>query len=247
MIIFEQVKKTYPKELGQTAYTALSGLSFTAKKGEILGLIGANGAGKSTTIKLLMDFLRPDSGTITLFGKPPQQASLRRTIGYLPEIANLPANLTLWDLLHFAGRCCIVEADLLKKRGEILLERLHLAQDSRRPLRSYSKGMKQRANFALALINDPELLILDEPMSGLDPLGRQMVFDLISQLKHDGKTIFFCSHILEDVDRLADSVLLLHRGCKLFHGPPAQLTAEEQSSTMAEAFVRRVQREEGNV
>jgi len=107
--------------------------------------------------------------------------------------------------------------------------------------------MQQRANFAIALINDPELLILDEPMSGLDPMGRKKIIDLIGQLKEAGKTILFCSHILEDVDRLVDSVLLLHKGKKLFHGTPDELAAEEDKASMAEAFVSRVKREESHV
>jgi ABC-2 type transport system ATP-binding protein len=107
--------------------------------------------------------------------------------------------------------------------------------------------MQQRANFAIALINDPELLILDEPMSGLDPMGRKKITDLISKLKDAGKTILFCSHILEDVDRLVDSILLLHKGKKLFHGTPGELIAEEGASSIAEAFVSRVKREDAHV
>jgi len=246
MIIFHSVSKSYAKEIGAPAHTALSGLSFTVHKGETLGLIGANGAGKSTSIRLLMDFIRPSQGTITLFNDSPRAPKLRQQIGYLPEIANFPANLTVLDLLGFTGATCAVPKDILNQRSLELLTLLDLWEVRRRPLRSYSKGMQQRANFAIALINDPELLILDEPMSGLDPMGRKKIIDLIGQLKEAGKTILFCSHILEDVDRLVDSVLLLHKGKKLFHGTPGELAAEEDKVTMAEAFVSRVKREEGH-
>ncbi|MDO9041322.1 MAG: ABC transporter ATP-binding protein [Desulfocapsaceae bacterium] len=247
MIIFQTVSKSYSKEIGAPSHTALANLSFTVHKGETLGLIGANGAGKSTSIRLLMDFIRPDTGTIQLFNSSPRTPQLRQQIGYLPEVANFPANLTVLDLLGFTGTTCAVPKDILQQRAHELLTLLDLWQVRRRPLRSYSKGMQQRANFAIALINDPELLILDEPMSGLDPMGRKKIIDLIGQLKEAGKTILFCSHILEDVDRLVDSVLLLHKGKKLFHGPPDVLAADENQASMAEAFVSRVKREEAHV
>lgn len=216
-------------------------------KGETLGLIGANGAGKSTSIRLLMDFIRPSQGTIRLFDGSPGTPQLRRRIGYLPETANFPANLTVLDLLRFTGTTCGVPKDILRQRSQELLTLLDLWEVRRRPLRTYSKGMQQRANFAIALINDPELLILDEPMSGLDPMGRKKIIDLIGQLKEAGKTILFCSHILEDVDRLVDSILLLHKGKKLFHGTPGELTVAENKTSMAEAFVSRVKREDSHV
>jgi ABC-2 type transport system ATP-binding protein len=247
VIVFKNVSKTYTKEIATKSHTALAELSFTLHQGETLGLIGANGAGKSTSIRLLMDFIRPDQGTIRLFDHSPASTPrLRRKVGYLPEIANFPANLTVLDLLRFTGATCGVAKEVLKQRSQELLTMLDLWEVRRRPLRAYSKGMQQRANFAIALINDPELLILDEPMSGLDPMGRKKIIDLIGQLKEAGKTILFCSHILEDVDRLVDSILLLHKGKKLFHGTPGELAAQEDKSSMAEAFVSRVKREEAH-
>jgi len=246
MIIFQTVSKVYAKEIGTSAHIALVDLSFSVEKGETLGLIGANGAGKSTSIRLLMDFIRPDQGSIQLFHHSPSTPQLRQRVGYLPETANFPANLTVLDLLRFTGATCAVPKSILEQRSHELLSLLDLWEVRRRPLRSYSKGMQQRANFAIALINDPELLILDEPMSGLDPMGRKMIIDLIGQLKEAGKTILFCSHILEDVDRLVDSVLLLHKGKKLFHGTPGELTTQEGTSSMSEAFVSRVKREESH-
>ena len=243
-IIFDSVSKEYPKEIGSPAHKALHDLSFTVHHGEIVGLIGANGAGKSTSIRMLMDFIRPTRGTIALFGHSPSVRKLRQRIGYLPETANFPENLTVLNLLRFTAATCAIPKNTLKQRSGELLDLLDLWEVRSRPLRLYSKGMQQRANFAIALINDPELLILDEPMSGLDPMGRKKIFDLICQLKDAGKTILFCSHILEDVDRLADSILLLHKGEKLFHGTPGQIAVQENTASMADAFISRLNKED---
>lgn len=246
MITFQTVSKIFSREIGAPAHTALNGLSFSVQKGETIGLIGANGAGKSTSIRLLMDFIRPSQGTIQLFDGYPCTTGLRRKIGYLPEVANFPANLTSLDLLRFTGTTCGVPKEIIQQRSQKLLTLLDLWEVRRRPLRSYSKGMQQRANFAIALINEPELLILDEPMSGLDPMGRKKIIDLIGQLKEAGKTILFCSHILEDVDRLVDNILLLHKGKKLYFGTPGELADQEDSPSMTEAFISRIKREEAH-
>ncbi|MFZ5764534.1 MAG: ABC transporter ATP-binding protein [Thermodesulfobacteriota bacterium] len=241
MIVFRSVSKTYHKEIGAPAHTALKILSFTLNKGETLGLIGANGAGKSTSIKLLMDFIRPDSGMITIWDSPPNNPAIRSRIGYLPETANFPSNLTVLDMLRFTGSACNMPKDDIRAAGEKWLRRLGLWDDRKRPLRTYSKGMQQRANFAIALLNDPELLILDEPMSGLDPIGRADILALITELKKEGRTILFCSHILEDVDRLVDKVLVLHKGKKLFDGEPHALAREQGCATFVEGYLQLVQ------
>ena len=237
MITLTNVWKTYASDLGATAQTALADFSFSLEAGMALGLIGANGAGKSTCIKLLMDFIRPDKGEIILFGQPPAVPASRRRIGYLPETANFPPNLTVLDMLRFTAATCNMSRTAMGERSENLLTRLGLWQARKRPLRTYSKGMQQRANFVIALLNDPELLILDEPMSGLDPIGRADISALILELKRQGKTILFCSHILEDVDRLVDAVLVLHRGRKLFDGSPAALLAQQQAANLPDAFL----------
>ena len=246
MIKFDNIWKTYSKELFLPKNTALQGLSFSLERGKILGLVGANGAGKSTSIRLLMDFIRPDSGSIQVFNNPLSFFSIRKNIGYLPETASFPPNLTVLNLLRFTGSTCNISRKVLRKRSEKWLRELDLWEARKHPLRTYSKGMQQRANFVLALINDPELLILDEPMSGLDPMGRSTIIALIQQLKQTGKTILFCSHILEDVDRLVDDILLLHKGKKLFYGAPAELAARENRSSMAEAFISIVQKEDNH-
>ncbi|MBM9603179.1 ABC transporter ATP-binding protein [Desulfopila inferna] len=244
IIDVKDVSKTYPKEIRITSQPALQNLSLRLYKGETVGLIGANGAGKSTTIKLLLDFIRPNQGKILLFDSQPSSSHLRARLGYLPEIANFPSNLSILNLLRYTAATCGMSTAQFNERSYHLLNMLELWKVRCNRLGTYSKGMQQRANFAVALINDPELLILDEPMSGLDPMGRQKIIDLIYSLKDDGKTILFCSHILEDVDRLVDKVLLLHKGRKVFYGTPDELTNQEDESSFADAFVSRVRSEE---
>jgi ABC-2 type transport system ATP-binding protein len=244
MISFRNVSKTYAKELGQRAKTALSGVSFALAAGETLGLVGANGAGKSTSIKLLLDFIRPDQGEISLLGSSPRDPRVRRRIGYLPETANFPPNLNVLDMLRFTGRTCNLSRDAIEAGAAKWLPRLGLWDDRQRPLRDYSKGMQQRANFAIALLTEPELLILDEPMSGLDPIGRAEMLALIGDLKLQGRSILFCSHILEDVDRLADRVLVLHRSRKLFEGAPRHLCVQQEEADFTGAYLALVRDQE---
>lgn len=242
MITFESVWKKYSKELFRTATPALQDVSFSLQPGKTLGLIGANGAGKSTSIRLLMDFIRPTQGKISLFDRSPSDLSLRNRIGYLPETASFPANLTIANLLRFTGTTCSIPKTTWKRRSEELLHELDLWEARRKPLRIYSKGMQQRANFALALLNDPQMLILDEPMSGLDPIGRGLIINLIQRLKDQGKTILFCSHILGDVDRLVDQLLVLHKGRVLFNGLPADFLEAEQHLSIEAAYLSLITR-----
>jgi len=223
MIQCEHIRKTYPKQIGSKAKLALQDLSFSVAKGETLGLIGANGAGKSTCIRLMMDFIRPDQGNIRIMGGSPSQPETRRHIGYLPELATLPKHLKALDLLRYAGHTSGLDNKQIEEASHHWLQRLHLLDAMHNPLRTYSKGMMQRLSFAMALIHDPQLLILDEPMSGLDPLGRADIVELIHELRTAGKTIFFCSHLLDDVERLVDRILVIHRGSMLFNGPIGEL------------------------
>ncbi|HIJ90821.1 MAG: ABC transporter ATP-binding protein [Desulfobulbaceae bacterium] len=246
MIHFIDVWKSYARELFTASPVALRDISFSLQQGETLGLIGANGAGKSTCIKLLMDFIRPDQGQITVLGSPPRNHKIRSRIGYLPETANFPPNLTALDMLRFTGATCGMRTAAIQAASEKWLRRLALWEARKRPLRNYSKGMQQRANFAIALLNDPELLILDEPMSGLDPIGRADILGLIAELKGQGKSILFCSHILEDVDRVVDNVLVLHKGRTLFAGQPKRLANEQGCPTFVEGYLHLVRQGEEN-
>ena len=243
MITFNDVSKSYVLDVRGKKHRALNGLSFSVQAGESIGLIGPNGAGKSTSIRLLMDFIRPDIGQIELFGQKKRTPQMRANIGYLPDVAMFPPSLTVNDLLRFAAATCALPKSVLTERSEEILSSLDIWESRHRQLKGFSKGMQQRANFAVALINDPELLILDEPMSGLDPIGRQKISDLINRLKVQGKTILFCSHILYDVDRLVDKILLMNMGNKLFFGAPQDLIQQEGVDTLAAAFVSRVERE----
>lgn len=244
MLIFQNVWKQYSKELFKKAPAALRNVSFSLKEGQTLGLIGANGAGKSTSIRLMMDFIRPDRGDILIFDKKPGELHLRKRIGYLPETASFPFNLTILDLISFTGETCGISKSVRNQRAESLLKELGLWDARGRKLSTYSKGMQQRANFVLALLNDPDLLILDEPMSGLDPIGRGQIAALIRDLQAQGKTILFCSHILADVDKLVDQMLVLHKGEVLFAGLPGEFLNQESSLSVEEAFLTLIHRQQ---
>ncbi len=206
------VHKTYNPGLFKKKVQAVRGLSLDVAAGEVFGLIGPNGAGKSSTIRLLLGLSRPDKGTVLVKGEAPGRAEVLRQIGYLPENPYLYDNLSLRHLLEFcAGVTSLSSADR-EARIDRLLKRLDMAAVQNRPMRTYSKGMLQRAGICFALLHDPEIVILDEPMSGLDPIGRKLVFDIVMELKEEGKTIFFCSHILSDVERLCDRIGLLNKG-----------------------------------
>ena len=245
MIRFDSVTKSYSKELFKKRSLALRNVSFSLAAKQTLGLIGVNGAGKSTSIRLMMDFIRPDQGSIHLFDRPASELSQRNRIGYLPETASFPANLTILELLRFTGTSCGMTTRQWQERGERLLHALGIWEARKKRLRTYSKGMQQRANFVLALLNDPDLLVLDEPMSGLDPIGRGQIIDLIQRLKAKGKTILFCSHILGDVDRLVDQLLVLHKGRMLFHGLPGELLAAQGAADIESAFLALIAAHDG--
>lgn len=233
MIQFNEVHKTYPKQINRTpAHHALKGVSFSLNEGATLGLVGLNGAGKSTSIRLIMGYMRADKGNISVLGHKQGSTKVRSQIGYLPEISNFPPNLTSLELLSFAGRCCDMKKYEITSRGEQLLKRLGIWDARNRRLSTYSKGMQQRASFAAALIHDPKLIILDEPMSGLDPIGRAEIISLIHDLRSMGKSILFCSHLLDDVQRITDHVAVLHQGNMLYHGSIERLCNKERSWTI---------------
>ena len=193
---------------------ALVDLSLDVLPGEIFGYLGPNGAGKTTTLKVLMGLSFPDSGRASILGLPLADAGWRYRVGYLPEHPYFYDYLTASEYLDYAGQLFGLARAERRKRTRTLLDRLGLAPSAEVPLRRYSKGMSQRLGLAQALINEPELLFMDEPMSGLDPIGRRLVRDLILELKAQGRTVFFSTHILSDAEALCDRVALL-RGGKL--------------------------------
>lgn len=212
LIEMNSLSKVFKKDFSKKKIRALKSLTMKIDEGEVFGFLGPNGAGKSTTIKLLLNLIRPTSGTVTIMGKNPSDRNVRKLVGYLPENPYFYDHLSAKELLWFGGKSCDLDAATIRERTTALLEELELIDAMKRPLRSYSKGMVQRAGLALALIHNPKILILDEPMSGLDPMGRIKVFNLILKLKGEGKTIFFSSHILHDIERLCDRAAILING-----------------------------------
>lgn len=195
-----------------TRVTALKNLDLQIEAGEVFGFLGPNGAGKSTTIKLVMGLLRPTSGTAKIMGVDASQPESRRHVGYLPENPAFYDYLTAEEYVTFVGSQFKMDPSLLKRRSEEVLNRLDLWEARKRPMRGYSKGMVQRVGLAQALVHDPDVYILDEPMSGLDPIGRALVKDIILDLKNQGKCVFFSTHITDDVEKVCDRVGILSHG-----------------------------------
>ena len=215
----EQLGKTFRLGFFKKRVEAVRDVSFEVQRGEILGLLGPNGAGKTTTIKMLMGLIYPSKGKAEIFGRPVPTLESKRDLGFLPESPYFYDYLTGEELLDLMGRLCGLDRATRRRRGGELLERVGLGPAKDRPLRKYSKGMLQRIGLAQALLNDPKLVVLDEPMSGLDPIGRKEVRDLIAELRAEGRTVLFSTHILSDVELLCDRVAIIAGGTLRESGP----------------------------
>jgi len=205
---------------------ALDALTFDVRPGEIFGLLGPNGAGKTTTLKLLLQLLFPTAGRAELLGCPAGDVGARRRLGYLPEHPYFYDYLTAEELLDYFGRLFGLEPAARRKRASSLLDDVGIGTERKLPLRKFSKGMLQRVGLAQAMLNEPELLILDEPMSGLDPIGRRDVRNLIARLHGEGRTILFSSHILSDAETLCSRIAILSGGRLAASGELRELLSE---------------------
>ncbi len=205
---------------------AVDDLTLSLGRGEVTGFLGTNGAGKTTTIKMLIGLIQPTAGTVRLFGGDPTKASTRARIGYMPEMAYYYPFLTVRELLSFYGGVCGMDKRTIRARTDELLKDVELEEAAKRPLKTYSKGMLQRAGIAQALLNDPDLLILDEPFTGLDPLARIHFRNLLKKLRDRGKSIFFSSHELGETELLCDNVAIMKKGRCIYHGPVDRLAGD---------------------
>lgn len=211
---------------------AVRGTSFVVKRGEIFGLLGPNGAGKTTTIKSILRLIFPTKGEIRIFGSPSGDREAAKRVGYMPENPYVYQYLKPIEFLDLCGRLVGLQRRERRARSEEMIDKVGLRHAADRPIGKFSKGMMQRIGLAQALLHDPELLVLDEPMSGLDPIGRKEVRDLLLEQRERGKTLLFTSHILSDVERLCDRVVIMQQG---------KITSEGQVHDLLESAGRRVE------
>lgn len=216
------------RELGNQTKIAVQALTLSVHTGEVFGFLGPNGAGKTSTMNVLLGFVRAISGSASIFGMNVEQTIARQRLGYLPEMTYYYKFLTAEELLRFYSRIFGIEKAERERRIDAVLKLVELEHARKRLIKTYSKGMQQRVGLAQALINNPDLLILDEPTSGLDPLGRMKVRSIIKRLKNEGKTVFFSSHELGEVETVCDRVAIMHQGELRVEGRVDELAREHQ-------------------
>jgi ABC-2 type transport system ATP-binding protein len=229
VVEIHDLRVVYPsRELGQHSKVAVDGLNLAVFSGEVFGFLGPNGAGKTTTMNVLLGFVGATGGSASIFGVDVRQPIARQRIGYLPEMTYYYKFLNTEELLRFYARIFRIPRPERERRIEAVLKLVDLEGARRRLIKTYSKGMQQRVGLAQALINDPDLLILDEPTGGLDPLGRMKVRQIIQRLKEEGKTVFFSSHELGEVETICDRVAILHEGKLRVEGRVSDLVQQYQ-------------------
>lgn len=236
LITLSHIEKSYKN--GFRSRKIIHDLSLDVNEGEVFGFIGPNGAGKSTVINLIMGFIKPEHGSVRINGSLPYDPHARQEIGYLPEDPRFYNNLSAEELLLFGAHASGMEKAQAKKSVEPVLTRLDLLNVKGHYINTFSKGMKQRMGLAMAMIHDPRIYVLDEPMSGLDPIGRNLLKRIILDLKDKGKTVFFSTHILNDVEVLCDRIGILNKGKLLFCGDMKDFYTEERP--FEEAFVEMI-------
>ena len=225
-----------PQSSGQAKKVAVNDLNLSIRAGEVFGFLGPNGAGKTTTMNLLLGFVNATSGAAYLFGVDVREPIARQRIGYLAELTYYYKFLTAEELLRFYARIFGIPRAEADRRIDQLLKLVELESARKRPIKTYSKGMQQRVGLAQALINKPDLLILDEPTSGLDPLGRMKVREIIQRLKNEGKTVFFSSHELGEVETVCDRVAIISQGELKVEGRVADLV-EKHHANLEQIFL----------
>lgn len=231
VVEIKDLRVEYPtRELGQRTKVAVKSLSLKVSAGEVFGFLGPNGAGKTTTMNVLLGFVNPTSGSASIFGVDVRQPIARQRIGYLPELTYYYKFLNAEELLRFYAKIFNIPNPERERRIDEVLKLVELDHARKRLIKTYSKGMQQRAGLAQALINDPDLLILDEPTSGLDPLGRMKVREIIQRLKERGKTVVFSSHELGEVETVCDRIGILCQGELKAEGRVADITAQHQTN-----------------
>jgi len=218
IVVVENLTKYVRPGFGLRRKRVLHDISFRVREGEIFGFVGPNGAGKTTTLKILMGLAHASSGRATVLGHDVSESAFRRHVGFLPENPYFYDYLTGRETLDFYARLCGVPQPRRRERVAELLERVGLAQAADTRLRTYSKGMQQRVGVAQALVHDPDVVFLDEPMSGLDPIGRKDIRDLVLRLREQGKTVFMNTHILHDVEQVCDRVAIIVKGSIRYEG-----------------------------
>jgi ABC-2 type transport system ATP-binding protein len=229
------VTKTFKDFWMRPRVRAVDGVTLEVRRGQVYGLLGPNGSGKSTTIKMLLGLLQPTAGRIAILGKRPTDVATKRHIGYLPEESYLYRFLTGRETLDYFGRLFRLDARARRERIDMLLDMVGLEAVQHRPVGEYSKGMQRRIGLAQSLINDPQLLILDEPTSGMDPVGSRQIKDLIATLARRGKTVLLCSHLLGDVEDLCDRVAIMYGGRIRSEGTCAELLTQEHATILETA------------
>lgn len=249
VVWLRDVVKDFRPGFGLRSKRVLDGIGFSVRRGEIFGFVGPNGAGKTTTLKILLGLIHATSGDAAILGHGVRETAFRREIGFLPENPYFYDFLTGREILRFYARLSGVAGSTRERRVDALLELVGLAHAADARLRTYSKGMLQRIGIAQALVHDPQVVFLDEPMSGLDPIGRKEIRDLIVRLHGEGKTIFMCTHILTDVEMLCDRVAIIVRGRIRYEGRTedflegddrcSDVTLANLPPELAEAFERR--------
>src|SRR3954467_1815602 len=227
----KNLRVEYRAQKGSTGKKlAVKDLNLSVRAGEVFGFLGPNGAGKTTTMNVLLGFVNATSGAAFLFGVNVREPIARRRIGYLPELTYYYKFLTAEELLRFYARIFGIPRAEADRRIDELMKLVELEAARKRPIKTYSKGMQQRVGLAQALINNPDLLIVDEPTSGLDPLGRMKVREIIQRLKNEGKTVFFSSHELGEVETICDRVAIINQGELKVEGPVSELLAKHQTN-----------------